>query len=116
MICPINCLFLQIYHATHWSSSAYQTYTAQTVTELANGTYTATAWVRSSGGQAGCFMEAKDFGGTAIKVNIPSGPSTWAKITVSDINVTNGQCTVGFYSSASANQWLHFDDVELVKN
>ncbi|WP_233636145.1 right-handed parallel beta-helix repeat-containing protein, partial [Hymenobacter setariae] len=37
------------YHGTHWrNSGAYEVYTYQTVTGLANGTYSLSAWVKSS--------------------------------------------------------------------
>ena len=41
---------------------------------------------------------------------------SWTQVTIPNIPVTNGQCTIGFYSVAGAGQWLNFDDVELVWN
>ena len=100
------------FHATHWKNTAYEVYTYQTITGLRNGTYSLKAWVRSSGGQASTLLEAKSFGGSTLKALIRAS-AEWTPITISPIEVTNGQLTIGFYSKANANQWLHFDDVEV---
>ncbi|HEY0828157.1 MAG TPA: glycoside hydrolase family 43 protein [Bacilli bacterium] len=100
------------YHATHTKTAAYQVYSSQTVMDMPNGSYTLSAWVKSSGGQSNVYMEAKDFGGTAILKVIPAA-ADWLHIQIADVNVTNGQFTIGFYSNASANQWLYYDNVSL---
>ncbi len=96
----------------HSRSSAYTVYTSQTLTNLPNGIYTLSARVKSSGGQTACYMDAKDFGGTAKTVNIPTA-SAWTTVTVGNINVVNGQCTIGFYSNSPGNKWLKVDQVML---
>jgi len=102
------------YKATHWKGVAYDVYTYQTKTGLTNGLYTLKAWVMSGGGQSIARMEAKDFGGTQLNSTLPI-TSTWTQITIANINVTNGQCTFGFYSVANAGNWINFDDVEFYK-
>ncbi|MGB3780294.1 MAG: family 43 glycosylhydrolase, partial [Tunicatimonas sp.] len=101
------------YRGTHWKGSAYQVYTYQTVTGLSNGSYTARAWVRSGGGQSTALFLAQNYGGNQRTVNIPA-TSTWTQVSIPNIQVTNGKCEVAFYSVAGANQWINFDDVELV--
>jgi hypothetical protein len=103
------------WHGTHWKNTSYKAYTYQTFTGLANGTYTLRAYVKGSGGQNQAWMSAKDFGSAELTANIPTS-SYYTQITIPNINVTNGQITVGFWSDASANQWINFDDVELFKN
>ncbi|MCG2783747.1 MAG: glycosyl hydrolase 53 family protein [Anaerolineae bacterium] len=103
------------YQGTHWRSSAYTVYTYQTKTGLTNGAYTLSAWVKSGGGQTTARMEAKNCGGAQQNYNIPT-TNTWAQITISNINVSNSQCTIGFYSVAAANQWINFDDVQFYRN
>ncbi|BDI30964.1 hypothetical protein CCAX7_30150 [Capsulimonas corticalis] len=98
-------------HLTHWKTSAYELYTYQTVGSLPNGSYTLRAWVKGSGGQTAAYMEAKDFGNPTLRANI-GALSSWTQITIPNIVVTNGQCTVGFYSKAGANQWIMADEVE----
>lgn len=93
----------------------YKVHTYQTKTGLANGTYTAKAWVRSNGGQTQCIFRAKDFGGTELIVNIPT-TAKWTQVTIPSINVSNGQCTIGFYSDSPNWGWAEFDDVEFYLN
>jgi arabinogalactan endo-1,4-beta-galactosidase len=103
------------YKGTHWRSSAYSVNTYQTKTGLTNGVYTFRAWVMSGGGQSTAVMKAENCGGSQQTLNIPT-TSTWTQITISNVNVSNGQCTIGFSSVAAANQWLNFDDVEFFLN
>lgn len=100
----------------HSLSSAYDVLTHQTVTGLPNGTYTLTVWYQSSGGQSTCRFFARNFGGTEIQSNVNTAQSSWAQRTISNIVVSNGQCDVGIYSHASANQWVDVDDWSLTKN
>jgi hypothetical protein len=101
-------------HGTHWMNSAYRVYTYQVKTGLANGLYTARCKARSGGGQAQCYFEVKDFGGSARTANLPVAGS-YQTVEMRDINVTNGQATIGFYSNANAGNWAYFDDVEFFK-
>ncbi|MBA2482263.1 MAG: right-handed parallel beta-helix repeat-containing protein [Planctomycetes bacterium] len=103
------------FHGTHWRNSAYEVYTYQVVTGLTNGTYTLSAWVKGSGGQTYGWMEAKDFGGTKLTANIPA-TSTWTQLTIGGVQVTNGQCVIGFYSRAGAGQWIYFDDIQFASS
>lgn len=108
------------FKATHWRGTTYDVGTYQTITGLANGTYTLKAWVMSGGGQGSVYMEAKDFGGSARTTAIPT-TATWSQISITGINVTNattgsnGTATIGFWSYANANNWMHFDDVEFYR-
>ena len=104
------------YRLTHWANSAYQVSTYQTFTGLANGTYTVTAWVQSSGGQKTCQLYAQNFGGTEKNVALPTSSGTWKQITITGINVTNGQCEIGLWSDANAGNYCSMDDVTFYKN
>lgn len=101
------------YQGAHWKNSSYAVYTYQTVS-IPNGSYTLKAWVRGSGGQKAAQLEVKDYGGAKRKVNIGTA-SSWKQISITDIAVTNGSATYGFWSDASANHWINFDDVEFFK-
>lgn len=104
------------YRLTQYKAAAYEVYSDQTITGLPNGSYTLRAWVVSGGGQNSVFMEAKNYGGGARTAPIPAtGWPNWQQITISSINVTNGQITIGFYSNANAGNWMSVDDVELYK-
>lgn len=110
------------YHLTHYygQTGSWNVYTYKTFTGLTNGSYTLSAWVRKAGnGFTTSRMEAKDFGaGLTLTANIPSS-SAYQKVTISGINVTNGQCTIGFYTqvdNGSNSPFVYFDDVSFVKN
>ena len=91
-------------------------YIGQTITGLDNGMYTLRAKMRSSGGQNACYMEVKDYGGPMLTANCPVTTS-WTQVTISNIPVTNGQATIGFYTSHSnTSQWADIDQVEFFLN
>ncbi|RZL04619.1 MAG: T9SS type A sorting domain-containing protein, partial [Hymenobacter sp.] len=102
------------YHGTHYRPEAYQIYTYQTLTGLANGTYTLSAWVKSKGGQPVAQLRAQNYGGTLLSAAIPTSTTTWVQITIPSVTVTNGQCEIGIYSQANAGQWLYFDDISFL--
>ncbi|WP_328293737.1 glycoside hydrolase family 43 protein [Kineococcus sp. NBC_00420] len=102
------------FQGTQWAARPYRVYTYQTIPDLPAGNYTLTAWVKSSGGQAEAGVEVKDYAGNGSKNYLPIGPAgKWTQVTIPGVSVTAGQATVGFWSNASAGQWLNFDDVEL---
>jgi arabinogalactan endo-1,4-beta-galactosidase len=103
------------YKGTHWKTSSYTVYTYQTKTGLTNGVYTLRAWVKSGGSHSIARMEAKNCGSAQQNYNLPV-TNNWTQIALTNVNVTNGQCTIGFYSVAGANGWMNFDDVEFFLN
>jgi hypothetical protein len=103
------------YHGTHYRPDNYEVYTYQTASNLPNGTYTLSAWARCTGGQAQVQLQAKNYGGAVVAAAIPASPNQWVQISIPDVIVSNGTCEIGFYSRASGGQWLHYDDVELVR-
>jgi hypothetical protein len=83
---------------------------------VANGTYRASVWARSSGGQKALRLYAKNHGAAEVTAEIGSGAvSGWTQYTISNIAVTNGNIEVGVYSDANAGNWSAFDQFELVK-
>ncbi|MCL6591733.1 MAG: glycosyl hydrolase 53 family protein [Firmicutes bacterium] len=103
------------YKLTHWYGSAYTVTTYQLKTGLTNGTYTLKAWILNGGGQSACRIYAKNYGGAEMTCNLPV-TGAWTQVQITGINVTNGQCEIGLYSSANANNWCNMDDVEFYKN
>jgi hypothetical protein len=106
--------YLGVYNASHWKKTRYNVYTYQTIYGLPNGSYRLSAWVRSGGGQISTSMDVKDFGSAKRSVAIPT-TSNYTRVEISNILVSNGQCTVGFWSDAYAGQWMNFDNVEFFK-
>jgi arabinogalactan endo-1,4-beta-galactosidase len=101
------------FRMTHWKATAYNVVTSQTITGLTNGLYTFQAWVRSPQTMVTNYLFAKDFGGNQINLNIPID-AAWKKLQITNINVTNGTCTIGFQTSGN-NKYCSFDDVEFFK-
>lgn len=91
-------------------------YIGQTISGLDNGIYTMRAYLRSSGGQPQCYMEVKDYGGAMRTVNFPV-TTQWTPVEIGNINVTNNQATIGFYTRVSStSQWADIDNVEFFRN
>lgn len=82
---------------------------SQTITELPNGIYSLSVWIKSSG--AGQIF-AKGFGGGDLSTSL-SAASDWTKKTITGIKVTNGTMQVG--AQSTGGQWLALDDFELYK-
>jgi hypothetical protein len=100
------------YHATHWSNESYEASTVQHVSDLPNGLYSLTAWVKSSGGQLEAYMEAGDYGGGIMRAPITAS-NVWKKIAINNIPVTNGQLKITFFSNANSGNWMYMDHVVL---
>ncbi|VVM31901.1 FIG01289895: hypothetical protein [Terribacillus sp. AE2B 122] len=106
--------FTGIYKLTHWHSDAYQQQSAQRITNVPDGTYEASVWVRSGGGQNKLHFYANDYGGAKKITEIGSSPVTsYTKYKIDDIQITNGQVEVGVCSDANAGNWAAFDRFEL---
>lgn len=104
------------FHLVHYSAQAHDAYTWQVITGLENGTYTLRAMVQSGGGQTQNKIIATDFGGSGeLNVNIPIN-SSWTLVEIPNIQVSNGQCTVAFYTEGNAGDWSCVDNIELIKN
>lgn len=96
----------------HWSQSAHQVETRQTLTGLSSGWFTARAWVRSSGSQKAAYLALRDCGGAEKRVAFPvSADGLWLRVAVSTL-VSAGRCTIAVVSDANAGNWLNVDDIE----
>ena len=101
------------YRLTHFKNSGFNVETNQTITGLTNGNYTLQAWVRSGSGLIENYLFARDFGSTQVKVDITPG-STWTKLSIQNINVTNGQCVIGMYTRGN-NVYSSLDNFQFFK-
>lgn len=100
------------FHVVHYSPQAHDAYTWQTIYDLPNGTYTLRAMVQSGGGQTQNKILATDFGATEMSVDIPVS-TPWVQVEINNIQVTNGKCTVGFYTEGNPGDWSCVDNIEL---
>ncbi len=95
-------------------TAAYQTILSQNLSYIMNGDYTITAMVRSSGGHAEARLKANGFGGAEVFADIFAG-STWTKISIPRIHVTNNKVNFDIVASGAAGQWLEIDDINFMK-
>lgn len=103
------------YTLNHWKATAYTASNYQTVTGLANGTYTFGAWVLNGGGQNAAYLYAKNYGGAEVRASLPVAEGAWEYVSIDGIQVTNGQVEIGVYDDANAGNWLNLDDVKLYR-
>ena len=103
------------FHLVHYSADAHDAYTWQAIYNLPNGTYTLKAMVQSGGGQKQNKILATDFGGSEMSVEIPVN-SFWTQVEIGNINVTNGKCTIAFYTDGNAGDWSCVDNIEFYRN
>lgn len=85
---------------------------SQQISNLENGTYTLKAWMRRAGKQKEFYIFASDYGSAQRKVDADLSVSKgWTPLTLPNIKVTNGKCTIGFYGD-NLDQWVNVDAVE----
>jgi arabinogalactan endo-1,4-beta-galactosidase len=86
----------------------------QTLNDIVNGWYTLRLWVRSSGNQKEAYAALKDCGDEEVRASVPIVRSDrWMQIVLS-ANITDHQCTISLYSDAEAEEWVSFDNIEMV--
>ncbi|WP_228853022.1 glycoside hydrolase family 53 protein [Aegicerativicinus sediminis] len=100
----------------HKSSSLYKVYSYQEIPNLPNGIYKLTVWVKNSGGQNACYINAKNYGGIERMTSLPVSQNDWTQVIIRGIEVTEGALTIGLYSEALPNNWCAVDNWELVKD
>lgn len=94
---------------THYSSSSsYNVNTYQTISGLSQGTYDLSVY--SVGGNSDeAYLYASNCGGSDVQINIPAIEwGNWTQVSLSNIEVTNGSCTIGVASTNS--DWTSYDD------
>jgi mannan endo-1,4-beta-mannosidase len=101
----------------HYKGSAYEVYTSQTVTNLANGNYDFSAYVRSSGGQTAAKLQAKKYNANNAELSSANfgAKSAYTKVTIANVPVANNKCEIAIYSKAAAGQWVNIDRIEFFK-
>ncbi len=98
----------------YWADKAFSFTATQTITGLKNGQYTLSVWTQGGGGEKAVQLVADQFGAAKMTTPITNdGWNKWHQWTIKDINVTNGQITIGIENQANAGNWGSIDDVEL---
>jgi hypothetical protein len=100
----------------YWHATPYAYKLSQTITCLDNGIYELKAWASGGGGDTKLKLFAENFGGETRSTDaVNTGWNNWMQYSITDIEVTSGQVTIGFDAAAPGDVWGYFDDFELVK-
>jgi hypothetical protein len=99
----------------HWAATAYKVATLQKLDPLPNGTYSFSMDVQRAATlndqylfARGCKAGEPD--GEVTQSTAAAGSGALSKITLSNIEVTSGSCTVGIYTDAPADGWANIDN------
>ena len=99
------------YYLQQSNAIPYQVQTYQLATNLPDGYYKLTAMIENSGGQNACYLSGND-----RMTSLPIS-AQWTNTIVRGINVTNGECLVGLYSSDGVgSNWCRVDLIQLIKD
>ncbi|WP_141692577.1 glycosyl hydrolase 53 family protein [Paenibacillus pectinilyticus] len=111
-------------YALHYSLPQAMPFSAtQTITGLANGSYTLKAWSHGGGGESSMKLFAKDYGGEEVSEDIVNaGWLVWQHPILMNIEVSNntavegeapnGTATIGVKADGNAGNWGNIDDFE----
>lgn len=104
------------YYLEHSRATAYRVSTFQTVTGLANGSYTVSARVRASAGAGTVQLQAKEYavGASELVTDLPK-TGAWTTVQVANVPVTNGQIKIALYSDRAGGTYADFDDITITK-
>ncbi len=102
-------------------AAAHEGSIGQSFTGIANGTYTASVWVKGSANSGGINFSAVYGPGDFIAANVSQvlgaeGLTQWTKVTLDNIVVSNGQIEIQVYYNAAAGEELWLDDFEIRKD
>jgi Cellulose binding domain/Glycosyl hydrolases family 43 len=102
-------------HTGRWSMSVSSSGSIYQNSSLPNGTYTLSAWVKSSGGQSSANLYAKNYGGSELDRSLNQSMGNWTQVSVTGITVTNGSIQVGVSTNGGSGTWVYADDFNLVR-
>ncbi|MBA4496445.1 glycoside hydrolase family 66 protein [Paenactinomyces guangxiensis] len=94
-----------------WDVNAYQQSVHQVKTGLPNGTYTLTAWVKTTAYAGQPLIARMELNDSYTNMVVDG---TWRQYSA-DIYVSNGQVDVGFYIHSPGATSMQIDDVKLIK-
>jgi hypothetical protein len=101
------------YTGTNYGVNPYKVATFQTLTGMANGSYTVTVNVKTISGNPNAVLYAQGFGGVDVSTPIPISTANWQRVVLDNVNVTNGQVAIGIYTDAQAGEGIWFDNFQV---
>ncbi|MFC5529496.1 glycosyl hydrolase 53 family protein [Cohnella yongneupensis] len=101
----------------YWNATDYAFTISQTITGLADGTYTLKAKAAGGGGETTLKLYAEGYGGDKLTSApiVNTGWNVWGTYTIEHIHVTNGQAVIGIEVAAPGEKWGNFDDIEFFR-
>jgi hypothetical protein len=99
----------------HWAATAYKVATLQKLDPLPNGTYSFSMDVQRAANLNDQYLFARgckagEPNGEVTQSTAAAGSGALSKITLANIEVTSGSCTVGIYTDAPADGWANIDN------
>lgn len=99
-----------------WKEAAYTFKAFQTITGLANGTYTLSAWSQGAGDELKNQLYAISGDTAALTSSFANkGWNVWNKAAIENIKVMDGTLKLGISLDAKPGDWGSYDDFVLVK-
>lgn len=98
---------------TFYSKTPYDITVRQTITGLKPGKYTLRAWSKQGKAEKTAEMFVDGYGGARCAVPLSKG-WTWTLISIPDIQVTAGQCNIGFAMKGAIGGVGNVDAVEFL--
>lgn len=99
----------------HWAATAYKVATLQKLDPLPSGTYSFSMDVQRAANLNDQYLFARgckagEPNAEVTQSTAAAGSGALSKITLSNIEVTSGSCTVGIYTDAPADGWANIDN------
>ena len=108
------------YRAYSTAQPEFDVSTFQTISPIANGTYTFSLWVTRHTDFLHSYIFARGHNAAMpteeIQVLTPGNDTAYEQISIPNIVVTSGQVTIGIRSHGYGNRWANIDDATLTKN
>lgn len=105
------------YELSTWGDAvAFSVKIYQVVTGLVDGKYTFKGWF-NRGDTVTAHLYTTGCGSSELQQNIPlTGVAQWVEVSISNFDVTGGQCTVGLFVDSPATAWLNADAFSFTYN
>jgi hypothetical protein len=99
---------------THWADKAFRVLTLQALSSLPTGTYTVRASAFRTGSEGVSQMQVS--AGAAKKTVAVPHSQAMQTLVISNVKVTDGRLTIGFFTDVPGAQASKFDSVEVIRS
>ncbi|WP_018609805.1 glycosyl hydrolase 53 family protein [Uliginosibacterium gangwonense] len=101
----------------YWGGEPFKFEFTRKLTKIKDGKYALKAWIAGGGGEKSIELFAANCGSAdpAPAKATNTGWQKWGQYTVSGIQVSGGNCTIGVRIDGTAGNWGNVDDFEFIK-